>query len=69
MATGKQFKAQALIARLILVLGILLLLYMVVVESEPGAIPLLLVAAGLFSIFLIKYKKRKAQPAEKKQNT
>jgi hypothetical protein len=65
MVIRKQFKVQALIAKIILLLGILLLLYMVVVEDEPGAIPLLLVAAGLFIIFLIKYKKRKAQPAEK----
>ena len=65
MATGQQFKVQTLIVKLILLLGILLMSYMVIVESEPGAIPLLLIAAGLFSIFLIKYKKSSAQQSEK----
>ena len=37
---------QAVISALTIVLGVALLVYMVAVESEPGAIPLLLIAVG-----------------------
>lgn len=35
-----------LIARVVLTVGILLLVFMIVTEGEPGALPLLLVMAG-----------------------
>lgn len=39
-------KAHAVLAALTVALGVVLLAYMVVVESEPGAIPLLLIVLG-----------------------
>jgi len=51
MAVGK-VGTQMAIGTGILLVGCLLLGYMVIVESEPGAIPLLLVAVGAVWCFL-----------------
>ena len=50
-ATGpRALNVPLFLAALLLILGFVLLAYMVTVESEPGALPLLLIAlgAGLF---------------------
>ncbi|HEX2052595.1 MAG TPA: hypothetical protein VHJ78_02570 [Actinomycetota bacterium] len=39
-------KAHAVLSALTVLLGVVLLIYMVTVESEPGAIPLLLIVVG-----------------------
>jgi hypothetical protein len=39
---------------LIVTIGVLLLIYMITVESEPGAIPLLLIVAGIALYFMIR---------------
>ncbi len=46
-SAGRSFLVETLISSLILVIGIVLLIYMISVESEPGALPLLLVVVGL----------------------
>lgn len=38
--------ALAPVSQIVLVLGLALLVYMIAVEGEPGAVPLLLIAAG-----------------------
>jgi hypothetical protein len=38
---------QTLLSSLILVMGLVLMIYMIRVESEPGALPLLMVIVGL----------------------
>lgn len=42
----KPLFSQKVIASLIIILGVLLLFFMVLVEDEPGAIPLFLILAG-----------------------
>lgn len=45
MDTGK-LKVQSRIALTILVIGVALMIFMITTESEPGALPLLLVLVG-----------------------
>lgn len=42
----KKLKMHRIISILITVIGITLMMYMVIVEDEPGAIPLLLIVTG-----------------------
>jgi|AntRauTorcE11898_2_1112593.scaffolds.fasta_scaffold07308_3 hypothetical protein len=46
---SKTYKIQSLLSVFVIVAGLLLMTYMVVVEDEPGAIPLLLIALGTLS--------------------
>ncbi|HEX2149215.1 MAG TPA: PEP-CTERM sorting domain-containing protein [Actinomycetota bacterium] len=50
---------QAVLSALTVVLGVALLVYMVTVESEPGAIPLLLIAVGT-GWFLVTRRRARA---------
>jgi hypothetical protein len=43
---GTRRKLHAVLSALTVALGVLLLIYMVVVEDEPGAVPLLLIVLG-----------------------
>jgi len=43
---------------LTIVLGIALLVFMIIVENEPGAIPLLLIVIGTGWYFLTRYRLR-----------
>lgn len=43
----KNHKTQLQISTVVLILGLVLLVYMVIVESEPGALPLAMVLGGL----------------------
>jgi hypothetical protein len=47
MQTSNKLRTHTLLATLTLVIGLMLMIYMVNVESEPGAIPLLLIACGI----------------------
>lgn len=53
---------QSIIALTILSLGIALLVYMIAVEGEPGALPLLLVTGG--ALWYLSLRKR-IQPTSK----
>lgn len=57
--TTKKFKLRPFPAFLLLMLGFLLLIYMVVVEKEPGAIPLILIITGTLWIGLKRLKMNK----------
>lgn len=52
--TSKKLKVHTLLAVLTTVIGVVLLIYMIVVESEPGAIPLLLVVLGIGWYFVTR---------------
>ncbi len=45
--TREKLRVHAILSALTLVVGLVLLVYMIRVESEPGALPLLLVVLGL----------------------
>lgn len=44
---SKKLKVHTILSSLTLVIGVMLLIYMITVESEPGAIPLLLIVFGI----------------------
>ena len=50
----------ALFSILIFLVGFALLVMKIVVDSEPGAIPLMLVLIGAISFFLNRYRSRKS---------
>ena len=59
--------AHMLIPALVILLGIALLVYMVTVESEPGLIPLLLIASGTtwYLVARARFRSRgKARPVD-----
>ncbi len=59
-ASGLTRRVQQRLAGVILAIGLVLLSYMVVVEDEPGALPLLLVLVGGGWLFTL-HKKRAGQ--------
>jgi hypothetical protein len=50
-----------LFSALTVVLGGMLVIYMIVVEDEPGLVPLLLVAGGLVWYFAARYRARRTK--------
>lgn len=54
----ERLRAQTLLSTLIAVLGVVLLIYMIVVEDEPGALPLLLIAVGVGWRLLLRARTR-----------
>ncbi len=58
----KKLKRHKLISILMIVIGIALMTFMVIVEDEPGAIPLLLIVMGTGWYFVTR-SKMKAQKA------
>lgn len=46
-STIQDSKVQLILSALTIAVGVLLLIYMVTVESEPGALPLLLIVSGI----------------------
>lgn len=55
---------QAYFAFIILLVGILLLTYMIIIEDEPGAVPLLMILTGAGWIARIRYQKKKLVPEQ-----
>jgi hypothetical protein len=47
MDNPQKAKILKLLPATTIILGVLLLMYMIIVEDEPGAVPLLLVALGI----------------------
>lgn len=58
MNTPKKLKTHKLLAILAITFGILLLSYMIVIEGEPGAVPLLLITAGTGWYFYARSRSR-----------
>ncbi len=46
-----------LVPFLIILLGAILLIYMIAVEDEPGALPLILIITGIVFLIIKRYKK------------
>jgi hypothetical protein len=44
---GRNQKVQSVLSTITIILGLVLLAYMVTVEDEPGALPLLLIVVGI----------------------
>lgn len=55
---SKKLKMQTLLSLLTITIGIMLMIYMMVVESEPGAIPLGLIVIGAGWYFFTRYRIR-----------
>jgi hypothetical protein len=53
-----KLKMQSMLSGITAVIGVILMIYMITIESEPGAIPLLLTAIGTGWYFLTRYKIR-----------
>lgn len=51
-------RVATLLSMLTIVLGVVLLIYMIAVESEPGAIPLLLIAVGTIWFLVLRTRSR-----------
>ena len=50
------YTAQKVISSLVILTGVILLTFMIVVEDEPGAIPLFVIMAGIAWFFTIRKK-------------
>lgn len=59
---GRKGNTQLLLAGLTVVLGIALLAYMILVEDEPGAVPLGLIVAGTAWFFVARARARSRRP-------
>lgn len=57
----KKLKLHIILPVLITVIGIALMVFMITVEGEPGAIPLMLIAIGIGWYFITKFRMRKQQ--------
>lgn len=54
----KKLKMHSLLSVLTMIIGVALMIFMIVVEDEPGAIPLLLIVAGTAWYFITRYRIR-----------
>ncbi|WP_445666266.1 PEP-CTERM sorting domain-containing protein [Fodinibius sp. AD559] len=54
----KKLKTHSLLSILTIVFGVAFLIFMIVVEDEPGTIPLLLIVAGTGWYFITRYRLR-----------
>jgi hypothetical protein len=55
---GRNRRVQSVLSTISIVLGLVLLAYMVTVEDEPGAIPLLLIVVGIGWKLVTRYRVR-----------
>jgi len=53
---NKNTKVELLLSVITLSIGLLLLIYMILVEDEPGALPLVLILGGATWYFYIRFK-------------
>ena len=58
MKTTKNQNLQRLFSLLTTGLGVLLLLYMIIVEDEPGAVPLMMIAVGIVWFVINRSQRR-----------
>lgn len=54
----KYWDAYSILSAVVLVIGLLLLVYMITVEDEPGALPLLLICTGTVSLVVKRFKNK-----------
>jgi hypothetical protein len=60
----KSLKAQRVLSLMIMALGAVLLVFMITVEDEPGALPLALVVGGTAWFLLVRRRVRSINPNE-----
>lgn len=58
MSYRKKFKVQNRLALLMTVVGVTLAIFMIVIEDEPGALPLLMIIIGASWYIIIRSKLR-----------
>lgn len=58
---GKKRRVHTGLSIFLLTLGIVLLIYMIVVEDEPGAVPLALIVAGGTWLAIARFRMRPAR--------
>lgn len=65
---SRKLKQARVLSVLIVLLGIVLLIFMITVEDEPGALPLFLIIVGTASLMINRYqiKKERALAAKSK---
>ena len=59
-AHQNSYRMQFLISSIVVIIGLILLVFMITVESEPGALPLALVLGGLVWQFIIRRMRKLA---------
>ncbi len=57
----KTYKIQSLLSVIAIIAGLLLMTYMIVVEDEPGAIPLLIIVLGTLSYVYTRSRRKTRQ--------
>lgn len=57
--TNHPLRTQKIVSVITILFGAILLTYMVVVESEPGAIPLLIIIMGAVWFIISQYRSKK----------
>lgn len=55
---GRSRRVHSVLSTVTIVLGLVLLVYMVTVEDEPGALPLLLIVVGIGWKLVMRYRVR-----------
>ena len=63
---GMTLNTQKKLAFVFILIGVFLLIYMVLVEDEPGAVPLLVLAAGIIWLNLLNRHLRKQELSKKR---
>lgn len=61
MENGNKFQTQKIIALFVAIIGLVLLVFMIVIEDEPGAIPLGMILVGSIWFILINKKLKSIQ--------
>lgn len=61
MENGNKFQTQKIIALFVAIIGLVLLVFMIVIEDEPGAIPLGMILIGSIWFILINKKLKSIQ--------
>lgn len=61
MENGNKFQIQKIIALFVAIIGLVLLVFMIVIEDEPGAIPLGMILIGSIWFILINKKLKSIQ--------
>ncbi len=58
-AVGQNLKLSKALSLLTVIMGVILLVYMIVFEDEPGALPLFLVVTGIVWFIVNQYRIKK----------
>lgn len=61
MENGNKFQIQKITALFVAIIGLVLLVFMIVIEDEPGAIPLGMILVGSIWFILINRKLKSIQ--------